>query len=152
MKIIERLDKPTKADLIEVYNNLSGLEIIIFYIVTKINYNLFVFIAGIFASYSINLLTNLVGFKVGDLVYFSLYLLSIICSLSLTICFILFTIRYIELQDIAGREINMEKYINKTFEACNNNLIYLKDRLILSILFSILTLIGIVACFIRINI
>ena len=151
MNIQDRLEKPTKAELVEAFNNLSRFEALNVYIITKLNYNLFVFIAGIFASLTINLLTNLVGLKLGDLVYFVFFTLSILCSSLLTIYFILFTIRYIELHDVAERETNVEKYINKSFEACYNSLPYSKHKLLWSIIFTILTFIFIFASFLRMN-
>jgi hypothetical protein len=152
MKIDEHIIKPTKPSLLKEYDKLDWKEKVIIYIITRLNYNLFVFMAGVFASYAINLLTSLLSYHIVDKIHFYLYLSSIMFSFALTSSFIAFTIRDVEIQDRHSRETNIEKFVNLMFESCIKEMRYLVRELFLSIIFALLTFVSIIACFIRANI
>lgn len=151
MNISDRIDKPTREDLIALSNKLSNLDKYIIYIITKINYNLFIFISGIATAMSVNLFTNLVEFKMNCVLYFFAYILLTMFAILLTISIIKFTIRYIEVRDKTSRIIIEEAYINQTFENCISNLKYFKNKFKTSIFYAICVFINILACFLILN-
>lgn len=144
MKVKEKLEKPQKPELLCKFENCSSFELLIMYMITKINSNLFSFISGVIASIPASLLIGLITFKVqrstSGKIYFLVYLLSFIFSTSLCIILFLFAVKHIEINDKAKIETVKVIYINKTVELCLENMISLKRKIVSFIIFCFLTI------------
>ena len=160
LKVKDRLKKPTLEAYIADFNKLDGLDLIIYYILRLINYNLFIFILGVLASLSVNILTFLMNYVVSDILYFTFLLASTLFSVLITIFFTKFTLRFIEIQDFSKQAAIQsaqtaddveEGMTNRTIEKFIQSKQYLKHNLSLSIVFSILLVLSMAIGFITLN-
>jgi len=144
MKINEKLEKPQKPELLCKFENCSSFELTIMYMIAKINSNLFSFISGIIASIPASLLIGLITFKVertaSGKIYFFVYLLSFVFSVIVCIISFLFAILHIEINKKANSETEKVLYLNKVVELCLENMLSLKRKIIVFIVFCFLTI------------
>lgn len=144
MKLKNKLDGPTREDLVTQFNSCSRFGYFIIYLVTRLNENTFSFISGLIANIPISILLSLTTIKFETSCYgigFAISLVvSVIFAVILLIASFKFALKHIEINKIADREQNKEIYNNKLYELCFEKLNYLKIQLILGIIFSVLLL------------
>jgi len=160
MNVKDRLKPPTLEIYVDSFSQLQGLDLICYYILRLVNYNLFIFIAGILASLSVNILTSLMTYVVSDVWNFAFLLSSCLFSFLITIFFTKFTIRFIEIQDFSKQAAVQfahtaddleEGMTNRTIEKFIQSRIYLRENLLLAIVFSVLLVICMALSFFSAN-
>ena len=143
-KIKNKLNEPTKEELVIKFNNCSCFSYLIIYLIEKVNENTFSFISGIIANIPISILLSLTAIKFENSYYGIGYIISLAISIVFSIILLIasckFAIRHIEINKIADRGLNEEIYNNLLCELCFKNLNYLKRQLRICIVFFILLL------------
>lgn len=122
---------PSLADGIE---NCGLFELISYYCILKINYNLFSFLSGIVATFPVTVLFVVLELKIDESIQsvcrFFVYCLILLFSVLMSIKITLFTLTHIDIIQYASNEQNREVYVNKIAEAFLNNSSKLSNNLV----------------------
>lgn len=149
MKFKNKLDFPTKKELVDQFNNCSRFECLIIYLVTKLNENMFSFISGLIANIPVSILLSLTTIKIETSCYGISFAISLVMSFIFAIILLIasfkFTLKHIEINKAADREQNKEIYNNKLYELCFETLNYLKTQLVICLIFTILLLCSLIS-------
>ena len=143
---------PTNKELDSVFKKYGFFELLLYYMITEINDNLFSFLSGIISSFPVTILFFVIEMKIEmDICNFSkfmLYVIMFIFSILTSIEIIKYTLIHIHINNSVENETNKEIYVNKKANLFNKYICSLKRSFFRAIVYSIILLIVMLSIFV----
>lgn len=143
---------PTKPELESQIKNFNSMERFIYYMVTKIDGNLFSFLSGAVATIPITAIFNIVTIEINKTVsciaIIIIYFLAFFISCAMSVEVFKFTIKHMEINNYAKNENNIEIYINKLVAKTIENKKELFRSFVLFCIFTFIFVVLIISIFV----